>query len=102
MVIPCYWIKPDEGIAKLDADGAVNNRGAGFGGIIHDSNGDMIAAYIGSSLHNSILFQELTSIHQGLSTCLRIGISKVLVASDYLRAIHAITKIEEPPWQMWI
>ncbi|KAF9599318.1 hypothetical protein IFM89_036616 [Coptis chinensis] len=56
MVIPCYWIKPDEGIAKLDADGVVNNRGAGSGGIIRDSNGDTIVVYIGSSMHNSVLF----------------------------------------------
>ncbi|KAF9590903.1 hypothetical protein IFM89_000159 [Coptis chinensis] len=90
MGIPCYWTKPNEDIAKLSTDGGVNGRGVGYGGIIRNNNGDTIVAYVGSSLNKSVIFQELSTIHQGLSTCLQLNIVKVTVASDSLQSIQAI------------
>ncbi|KAF9615558.1 hypothetical protein IFM89_024414 [Coptis chinensis] len=87
-------------IAKLNTDGGVNGRGSRSGGIIRNNNGDTIVAYVGSSLNNFVIFQELYAIHQCLLMCLQLNTLKVTVASDSLRAIQAINKIEAPPWQM--
>lgn len=40
-----YWYKPSIGIVKLNTDGSVQHNGKGAGGIIRDTNGDLILAY---------------------------------------------------------
>ncbi|KAF5187308.1 Ribonuclease h domain [Thalictrum thalictroides] len=93
------WTRPDTGIVKLNCDGAVNEKGNGFGGIMRDCMGEVSVAYMGRDTTASVFQQELNAVHRCLQLAAMEGISKIEVASDSLRVVKAINKLEAPPWQ---
>ncbi|KAF5185168.1 hypothetical protein FRX31_025246 [Thalictrum thalictroides] len=75
------WEKPDPRWLKLDYDGALNDQGTGYGGLIRNEDGYVLLAYIGCSKTNSVIIQELNVIYYGLKEVVQIGATNLLVAS---------------------
>ncbi|KAF5204158.1 Cyclin-dependent protein kinase inhibitor smr6 [Thalictrum thalictroides] len=96
--IPCTWSKPMQGIVKLNSDGAVRDSGNGFGGLLRNWEGEVLCAYSGNDICNSVFHQELNAVHQGLKLALFLNVRSLEVASDSLSVTRAINKLEKPPW----
>ncbi|KAF9594811.1 hypothetical protein IFM89_034794 [Coptis chinensis] len=97
--IQCIWKKPEEGIAKLNPDGAMSESGCGIGGTIRDSNGEVLLIFTSFGGIRSVLFKELKAILCGLKGSLKIQISRIQVASDSIRVLNILKGKESPPWQ---
>ncbi|KAF9590468.1 hypothetical protein IFM89_035345 [Coptis chinensis] len=96
--ILCIWSKPAAGRVKLDVDGSVGQGHSGFGGIIWDEMGSNVLAYTGYNTNDSVVYQELLAIKEGLQACKMMNYAQVEVASDSLRVVQAIKRMEEPLW----
>ncbi|KAF7843890.1 putative ribonuclease H protein [Senna tora] len=87
------WIPPDEGLVKVNVDGAVSRVGeqsAACGGIICDDSGCYIVGFtrrLGSCSSNQA---ELWSVYMGLYTAWLYGFRRVAVEMDSLVALEMI------------
>ena len=78
------WVKPTDSTIKLNNDGStIDNPGSsGVGGICRDKKGDLIFAFsspLGVCTNNQA---ELEAAFFGLSWCLHLGYTKVLLEMD--------------------
>ncbi|KAF5202092.1 Ribonuclease h-like superfamily protein [Thalictrum thalictroides] len=96
--IPCTWTRPLQGTIKINCDGAVKADGSGFGGLLRDSEGQVVCAYSGRGFSSSVYQQELNAVHKGIQLAKDQGFTKIEVASDSLGVIRTMNKMEEPPW----
>ncbi|KAF5183300.1 hypothetical protein FRX31_027113, partial [Thalictrum thalictroides] len=76
-----------------------NAKGNGYGGIFRNSFGDVISVFIGRDKEDSMFQHELNAVHKGLQIASQQGITRKELASDSLRVIKAINKMEVAPWQ---
>ncbi|KAF9605576.1 hypothetical protein IFM89_017919 [Coptis chinensis] len=70
--VQCIWRKQEVGTAKLNPDSSMSENGSGIGGIIRDSDGRTMLAYIGARGPRSVLYQELRAILVGLKGCQKL------------------------------
>lgn len=89
-------------ILKLNIDGASkgNPRLAGCGGILRDSNGEMIMAFSEFLGWGSNNFAEISALLSGLLICYQIGVPKVLIESDSKLLVQWFLNECEPPWAL--
>lgn len=84
------WRKPVRGRLKLNVDGGCcgNPRAAGGGGILWDSNGDVVVGfshYYGQATNN---IAECKAVLDGLRLCKQLRLRDVLIESDSLVIIN--------------
>ncbi|KAF9613200.1 hypothetical protein IFM89_006002 [Coptis chinensis] len=89
---------PIVGRFKLIINGALNGIGNGHCGVIRDFHGQVVMAFSGTGGSETAIFHELKAIDQGLIICLNMSLKGIEVASDFLRAVQSVNKIEKPPW----
>ncbi|KAF9589463.1 hypothetical protein IFM89_024026 [Coptis chinensis] len=88
--IGCTWRGPEEDYHMLNTDGSVQQVGNGFGGIIRDSQGNILLGFAGSSSKPSVIYQELMTIAVGLKQAHLLSIAKLEINSDSLGVINII------------
>ncbi|KAF9600319.1 hypothetical protein IFM89_006632 [Coptis chinensis] len=76
-------------------------RAVSYGGMARDEHGHVVFAFTRGGNVQSVLFQELKAVEIGISLCITQDYTKVVVASDSLRAIWILKEIEQPPWTCW-
>lgn len=71
LVKQVQWLKPAEGLLKLNTDGSVCNSSglAGCGGLLRDSEGQWIVGFVKSTCANSSIAAKLLALREGLSLC---------------------------------
>ncbi|KAF5185922.1 hypothetical protein FRX31_024491 [Thalictrum thalictroides] len=62
--IACTWNPHLKGVIKLNCDGAVNDNGNSFGGLMRNWKGDVLCAYIGKDDSTFVFQQELHAVHR--------------------------------------
>ncbi|GMN40182.1 hypothetical protein TIFTF001_009403 [Ficus carica] len=90
----CAWEKPKSGWTKLNTDGSVDSKGAGFGGLLRDSNGDPICAFVNKAPSDDIFSVELWAIWRGLVLARGLGIKVIWVESDSLSVVKTINRAQ--------
>lgn len=90
----CAWEKPKSGWTKLNTDGSVDSKGAGFGGLLRDSNGDPICAFVTKAPSDDIFSVELWAIWRGLVLARGLGIKVIWVESDSLSVVKTINRAQ--------
>ncbi|KAF5203664.1 hypothetical protein FRX31_006748 [Thalictrum thalictroides] len=96
--VHCSWEKPKREVFKINTDRSVREEGAGYGGLVRDSEGNMVVGFSCASSIKSVMFQELQAILKRLVGASFMRLQAVVVESDSLRAIQCILKKEKPPW----
>ncbi|KAF9605374.1 hypothetical protein IFM89_016927 [Coptis chinensis] len=86
----CIWTKPLGDVVKLNIDGSLSDSRTGSGRTIHDCFGEVLLAFTSSGGMKSVIFQEMKAIYEGLRGCEMLQKSKIIVASDFMRAIHIL------------
>lgn len=92
------WNAPDHNVYKINSDGALAGGRGGYGGVIRNSGGQVLACYRGPSPKLNITFLEILGICEGLKLALSLGLGTVIVESDSLQAINILNKEESCPW----
>ena len=62
----CSWTRPDPNWALLNTDGSLQQNSAGYGAIIRDHRGEVLAAAAGSDDPSTITQHELQAVEMGL------------------------------------
>lgn len=88
----CVWTKPEFGWMKLNTDGSVDKRNAGFGGLLRDFKGEPICAYVSKTYTNDIFMAELWAIWRGLVLASSLGLKLIWVESDSMSVVKTINK----------
>ncbi|KAF5180658.1 hypothetical protein FRX31_029755 [Thalictrum thalictroides] len=91
----CKWYPPTQDTYKLNCDGALNDNGPGYGGLIRDWQGNV---HIGTSTVKEVIFLELKAIAEGITLAKELQKDRLLVHSDSLWAIQVINKQTLPQW----
>lgn len=91
----CVWTKPECGWMKLNTDGSIDKRNAGFGGLLRDFMGEPICAYVSKTSTNDIFLAELWAIWRGLVLASSLGLKLIWVESDSMSVVKTINK-EQP------
>ncbi|KZV43060.1 hypothetical protein F511_04452 [Dorcoceras hygrometricum] len=90
-----YWIKPPDTWFKLNTDGSRSNQGmTSTGGLVRDSQGQVLVAFHGFLDAGSILKAELTAILQGLLICLHQQLFPIWVETDSAVAMQIIISVQ--------
>lgn len=90
----CKWEKPKSGWTKLNTDGSINSKSAGFGGLLRDFKGDPICAFVSKALTADIFSVELWAIWRGLVLAWGLGIKVIWVESDSLSVVKTINRAQ--------
>uniref|UniRef100_A0A5B7BXU4 Uncharacterized protein n=1 Tax=Davidia involucrata TaxID=16924 RepID=A0A5B7BXU4_DAVIN len=90
----CTWKKPDFGWTKLNTDGSIDRKSAGFGGLFRDYRGVPMCAYVSKALRDDIFLVELWAIWRGLVLASGLGIKVIWVESDSLSVVKSINKAQ--------
>lgn len=93
---PATWIPPPDGFFKLNSDGSVQRNSAAAGGLIRDQRGDWVSGFSMNIGPSSIADSELWGLRQGIFQALQLGINRLIVESDSLEAIQALTLHARP------
>ncbi|KAF8408042.1 hypothetical protein HHK36_007182 [Tetracentron sinense] len=92
------WLAPPGDLFKVNIDGALHleDRSAGVGVVVRDHNGDLIAA-MSKRISNtqSAAVIEAIAAREGLKFALELGIQEVILESDSVNTIRALTSQEE-------
>ncbi|XP_055802719.1 uncharacterized protein LOC129871761 [Solanum dulcamara] len=95
-----YWRKPSAHMVKLNTDGsALHNPGKiGGGGLLRNNQGDLLFAFstpFGEGTNNQ---SEILAAIFGLTWCLQLGYTKVILEVDSELVIRWIKHLAQPPW----
>lgn len=71
------WTRPPVGTVKLNKDGSKRDNEAACGGLLRDSNDDLIFAFVIRHDHQDVLQAELDALLQCLRMCEVLHISQV-------------------------
>ncbi|XP_050377696.1 uncharacterized protein LOC126794942 [Argentina anserina] len=88
----CRWKKPQLGWTKLNTDGSVDPGNSGFGGLLRNSKGEPICAFVSKALGDDIFLVELWAIWRGLVLASSLGIKELWVESDSLSVVKTINR----------
>ncbi|XP_060210477.1 uncharacterized protein LOC132637406 [Lycium barbarum] len=95
------WIKPPMGWTKLNTDGRhSNNDSIGAGGIIRDSNGQIIMSYAKNLAKGSSNIGEAKAIIYGLQWCTSQSLQNIILESDSLIIINMVKGKSKIAWQL--
>lgn len=95
------WFKPSMGLVKLNSDGGSwGNPGvSGGGGVIRDSNGNLVfghSTFYGECTNS---MAEIRTLHQGVFWLFSNGFYDSLIETDSGFIFGCLTKGHSPPWQ---
>ncbi|PON59597.1 TB2/DP1/HVA22-related protein [Parasponia andersonii] len=88
----CTWRKPKFGWTKLNTDGSIDRKGAGFGGLFRDYKGRPLCAFVSKAPTDDVFSVELWAIWRGLILALGLGIKVIWVESDSMSAVNTINR----------
>ncbi|GAA0165793.1 hypothetical protein LIER_40058 [Lithospermum erythrorhizon] len=84
------WEKPQEGQLKLNIDAAYKDGRAGYGGIIRNSQGQLVFAFGVQGCSSSALQAEVESLLGCLRRCVSEGYDKLHIEVDSLQLVNMI------------
>ncbi|XP_017624865.1 uncharacterized protein LOC108468496 [Gossypium arboreum] len=92
------WRKHPKDFIKINVDATVLNRNVGYGAIVRDANGFVIAGcYIFENKAIDVVWAELKALTLGLKLALRLNITKIIMESNNATLINTIkTAIRMP------
>ncbi|XP_015164021.1 uncharacterized protein [Solanum tuberosum] len=95
-------MKPPNVLFKLNANGsALDNPGSiGAGGILRNSNGDLIFAYYVPLGHGTNNQAEVEAAVFGLSWCVQLNYQKVVLEVDSQMLVDWLLNKSAPPWNI--
>jgi ribonuclease HI len=90
------WKPPPEGSLKLNFDGASkgNPGWTGLGGVIRDSQGNIIRLYTGSLGNSTNNAAEFGALETGLEILRREAITNTIVEGDSMLVINTVRKLQ--------
>ncbi|OVA14100.1 Ribonuclease H domain [Macleaya cordata] len=97
-LINCYWKKPFSGFVMINTDGSLNGDVAGFGAIIRDEEGNVLAAATGSSPPKTIILHELQGLETGLKLAHMHKFRNVQIGTDSMAVLSYVQRSINPPW----
>ncbi|KAL5559938.1 hypothetical protein UlMin_036149 [Ulmus minor] len=95
--IKCRWAKPESGWTKLNTDGSIDRKSSGFGGLLRDSKGRPICAFVSRAprpIDDDIFAVELWAVWRGLVLALGMGIKVIWVESDSASVVNTINRAQ--------
>lgn len=95
----CWWEHPEQDYVKLSTDGSARDSDSGIGGLIRDSEGNVIAAFTGTGAAKDILSLESQDFQKGLELCMELGFRKIEAAVDNKQVAYLIRHIWQIPWR---
>ncbi|OVA20171.1 Ribonuclease H domain [Macleaya cordata] len=99
--ISCTWEKPPEGTVMINTDGSLNQTGAGFGAIIRNTEGEVLAAAAGTVSPSTITCHELQAIESGLVLANKLNLRRVTIGSDsQVVCSYFNSPSSKPPWNL--
>lgn len=86
----CKWDRPPSGWCKLNIDGSAQEDGSSGGGIIGNSEGEIVAgfSYFYGEASNNLT--ELFALKDGMTLCKALQILPVLIENDSSIVVLAI------------
>ncbi|WMV19692.1 hypothetical protein MTR67_013077 [Solanum verrucosum] len=97
---PIKWIRPSSPFVKMNSDGTCVRNSSGGGGIVRDSNGNCIMAFIlplGNGTSNTA---EASAFLFGLKWCIDNGYNNITGETDSLLLQNCIQKFWSSPWRI--
>ncbi|XP_077232005.1 uncharacterized protein LOC143865715 [Tasmannia lanceolata] len=77
----------------------MENDGAGLGGVIRDSEGEIVVLFSTEAPKEDIFMLELEAIYKGIQLASSRGYDRIWLESDSLVAVQIISDQVEPPWK---
>ncbi|XP_077223042.1 uncharacterized protein LOC143856662 [Tasmannia lanceolata] len=95
------WVKPPVGFSKLNFDGSsLGNPGpAGIGGVLRNSEGEVVKAFSGPLGVADSTEAELRAAYQGFLVLGRERLAHSLVEGDSVNVIRWLKGSVSPPWR---
>ncbi|XP_042486843.1 uncharacterized protein LOC122067060 [Macadamia integrifolia] len=84
----------------LHCDGSLTHDRASYGGIIRDSSGQLIMAFVRKGVVRSVLYMELMAMLKGADLCKKLNLLHISVRSDSKVAVVIINGQVEGPWEI--
>lgn len=94
------WTAPSSGLFKLNTDGSHFNNSCAGGGVIRNSNGELILAYSVNIGQGDCNFAEAKSLMFGLKLCLDYQLPIQFVEMDSKLLIDCLNLTVETPWNL--
>ena len=93
------WIKPPEGVFKLNIDGACNKMSKQTSGrsLIRNHHGSFLFGVCNSYGHHSVTYAELRALMDGLDLCCRKNIKPVEIETDCKELYDMVTDVAKTP-----
>lgn len=85
---------------KMNIDGSCIGESSGGGGVVRDSNGNCIMAFILPLGNGSSNTAEARAFHFSLKWCIDNGNSLITTETDSLLLLNSILNICSTPWRM--
>ncbi|XP_077225232.1 uncharacterized protein LOC143859080 [Tasmannia lanceolata] len=99
LIKTCSWIPPDEGRFKLNSDASLCQTEAAIGGLIRDSNSNIITTFSINMPPKSIQELEMQAILVGTASARKLGLNHLWIESDSLFAVNAINGKIKCQWK---
>ncbi|OVA01154.1 Ribonuclease H domain [Macleaya cordata] len=96
--IVCQWMKPSQGSVIVNIHGSLLDNVAGFGVIIRDDEGKVLAVDAGSLKPKSITVHELHGLEMGLRLAISSDFRSLQVGMDSTTVITYVQQSVVPPW----
>lgn len=84
------WAPPPPGQFKLNMDGSFINDFCAGSGIIWDSNGQMVRAFLTFYGEGTNMYAEILALQDGLQMCRTLALGLVIVETDLLVSVRVI------------
>lgn len=94
------WETPNPGWYKLNIDGSARLGICTGGGIIRESNGNMVIAFSNFYGLGSNNYAEFAALRDGLNLCHALGINQVMIESDSMLVVTAIRSRRVMSWRL--
>ncbi|XP_026455168.1 uncharacterized protein LOC113356285 [Papaver somniferum] len=101
----CSWLFPDQDLTMVNTDGSKKDHSGGWGDILRNCSGNVVATAKGGGPPISANAHELHGVELGLNLAIVKGIRKIHLAMDSMYIYNLmVQKIRKPPWsliQIW-
>lgn len=94
------WEKPLDGYYKLNVDGSAHLEAITGGGIIHDLQGLLVAAFSSSYVQGTNNIAEFAALLEGLQLCRDLDLHNVIIESDSSIVVLAMKQKQVENWKL--
>lgn len=95
-----HWRPPNHGLLKLNTDGSLKDNSCAGGGVVRDSNGDLLLAYTVNVGIGDCNYAEAHSLYFGLKLCLDHNLFIHEIELDSKLLIDCLNLKVEIPWNL--